>query len=43
MIPTKKFEEFVQDGIVKQVAKNQNRANNLITESERKYLSLKIT
>ena len=42
MIPTKKFEEFVQDGIVKQVAKNQNRANNLITESERKYLSLKV-
>ena len=42
MIPAKKFEEFVRDGIVKQVAKNQNRANNLIAESERKYLSLKV-
>ena len=38
----RKFDEFVREGIVKQVTEDKNRANNFITESERKYLSLKV-
>ncbi len=36
----KEFNEFVRDGIVKRTAKDQNRAKNLIIESERKINSL---
>lgn len=37
----KQFEEFIQEGIVRKVAVNKERAKSLIIESERKMLSLK--
>jgi len=36
----KQFEEFIQEGIVRKVAVNKERAKSLIIESERKMLSL---
>src|SRR3989338_11642352 len=37
----KRFEEYLQEGVVKRVRINKERAKSLFTESERRYHSLK--
>jgi len=41
MIPLRKFEEFLKKGIIKKQSSNKNISNDLISESERKFNSLK--
>ncbi len=41
MRPTKRFEEYIKEGIVKKVKSNKERARSLLNESERKMSSLK--
>jgi hypothetical protein len=38
----KEFNEYIKQGIVKKQAKDNSRAENLIKESERRFISLKV-
>lgn len=41
MINSKRFEDYIKDGVAKRITVNKERAKSLLIESERKMLSLK--